>query len=49
MIVLATAVEQFRLKVGTDPGEDLSQVAGGQLRERVATGFCDKDQMVYSR
>ncbi len=45
VIVLAIALDQFRLEVLADLGEDRAKVANGEFGQGVFAIFRDKDQM----
>ena len=45
MIVLAVTLDQFRLEVLTDLGEDSPKITDCQFRQHVTTIFGDEDQV----
>ena len=45
MVVLAVEFHQLRLEIGTDAGEDRTQIVKSGFTEHLATILCDKDQV----
>ena len=45
MVVLFFKLYQLHLEVGTDAGEDETQVVKNRFTEHLAAIFCDKDQV----